>query len=251
MLNRRGHYPRINIAASKARSHRRRAIADNSEAFNRHRPSILIVDDHPDVISSLTRRLRLARFVVSDPCEDLAALVRALHRSPPSIVLLDIMLRRDNSLDHLRRLRRLAPGTSFIIYTGYDDAGLLAHALREGARGFVTKLFPEEILPAIESALCGDIYIARDLRHYLERSRWLTGGASLNNDDRCLLDLLVSGVVQTDIARKLGVSKRTIERRARRLALTLGIPRQRYHVSWTAYHVFRGDQDPPALPAVE
>jgi DNA-binding NarL/FixJ family response regulator len=195
-------------------------------------PSVLIVDDQPDIVSSLERRLHRRHYRVLTPVTDLQRLAAQLKRQPPDVLLLDIMMRNENALLRLKRLRATAPHTRFLVYTGFDDPALLMMALREGADGYLLKLFPEELFPGIETVLAGMRYIAMQLRPAFDGLSQRAVPRTFTAAQRELFELLHAGIRQADIAQRLHVSLRTIERRVTNLAAKLGIARATYHIGW-------------------
>jgi DNA-binding NarL/FixJ family response regulator len=129
-----------------------------------HKPRILIADDHPDIVSSLERRLRRHGYAVLKSVFSLARLGVELRRHHPDLTLLDVYFRKESSLLRLRQLRRACPQTHFVVYTGADDPSIAALAIANGASGFLLKLYPEELVEAIEAVLGGELYIAAAIR---------------------------------------------------------------------------------------
>lgn len=78
----------------------------------------------------------------------------------PDIILLDISLAEQNSLDQIGKLKRLLPDSRVIIITGHTEPGFLMKALQNGAQGyFVKNSRPERIMEAIRETYKGGAYI--------------------------------------------------------------------------------------------
>lgn len=116
---------------------------------------ILVVDDEPDLRSSLSLRLRGSGYDVHTATDAYEALGEVLGE-PPALILLDIHLGEDDGHAFLDRLRRI-PGARRIpvifltARAGAEDRDL---ARRRGAAGYITKPFePSELMAAIAGAL--------------------------------------------------------------------------------------------------
>jgi hypothetical protein len=79
-----------------------------------------------------------------------------------------VYFRKENSLVRLRQLRKACPQTRFVVYTGADDPSIAALAIANGASGFLLKLYPEELVEAIETVLVGELYIAAAIRDLVD-----------------------------------------------------------------------------------
>ena len=124
------------------------------------------------------------------------------------------------SMDLLRRLRELNVTAPVIVITAHGDIPLAVEAMRMGAADFLEKPFEDEVLLAsVRSALDrGD----RDQKRQAERSDIQSRLAGLSNRERDVLQGLVAGRANKQIAYDLGISARTIENyRANLMTYTL------------------------------
>lgn len=88
----------------------------------------------------------------------------------PDIVLLDISLAEQNSLDQLGKLKQLLPLAKVIIITGHTEPELLMKALQRGAQGyFVKSTRPERILDVIRDTQKGGAFIEPQMASSLLR----------------------------------------------------------------------------------
>lgn len=111
---------------------------------------ILIVEDEPELRSSLTLRLRASGYDVTTAGDELDAVEEVLA-SPPSLILMDIRLGSGCGhavMDRLRNLTR-ARDIPVIFLTASTSHADLERARGRGARAYVTKPFDPEILMAI------------------------------------------------------------------------------------------------------
>jgi two-component system, LuxR family, response regulator FixJ len=109
----------------------------------------------------------------------------------------------------LRRLRELKVAAPVIVITAHGDIPLAVEAMRMGAINFLEKPFDDDVLLAsVRSALeKGD----QDRARQAERSSIQGRIAALSNRERDVLEGLVAGRANKQIAYELGISARTIE----------------------------------------
>ena len=124
-------------------------------------------------------------------------------------VITDVRMPELSGVDLLRRLRELKLGIPVIVITGHGDVPLAVEAMKIGALDFLEKPFDDEVLLAsVRSALN---QLDQDQRRQAERNEIERRLAALSNRERDVLEGLVSGHANKQIAYDLGISPRTIE----------------------------------------
>jgi two-component system response regulator FixJ len=124
-------------------------------------------------------------------------------------VITDVRMPELSGVELLRRLRELKLGIPVIVITGHGDVPLAVEAMKIGALDFLEKPFDDEILLAsVRSALDR---LDRDQQRQAERSDIEGRLATLSNRERDVLEGLVAGHANKQIAYDLGISPRTIE----------------------------------------
>jgi len=133
------------------------------------------------------------------------------HKRPdtPACLVLDVRLPGLSGLDLQRELHRAEDSIPIIFITGHGDIPMSVRAIKEGAVEFLTKPFrDQDLLDAIQHALERD-RVARQ-----ERARVAEVGrryASLTQREREVMKLVVSGLLNKQIACELGTSEVTIK----------------------------------------
>ena len=124
-------------------------------------------------------------------------------------VITDVRMPGLSGVDLLRRLRELKLGIPVIVITGHGDVPLAVEAMKIGALDFLEKPFDDEVLLAsVRSALN---QLDQGQRRQGERNEIGRRLAALSNRERDVLEGLVSGHANKQIAYDLGISPRTIE----------------------------------------
>jgi DNA-binding NarL/FixJ family response regulator len=100
---------------------------------------VLIADDHPGIVKSLSRLLAFDCDVVGSVA-DFRALAEATRRLGPDVIVLDLSLPNAGGLAACRQLTQDAPGLKVIVFTAADDPEVRQRAFDAGAAAFVHKL---------------------------------------------------------------------------------------------------------------
>jgi FixJ family two-component response regulator len=127
----------------------------------------------------------------------------------PSCLVLDVRLPGVNGLDFQRQLADSGVRIPIIFITGHGDIPMTVRAMKSGAVEFLTKPFQDEdLLNAIHQALNRD-RIAREQQNELRELR--TRYESLTARESQVMRLVVSGLLNKQIAYELGTSEITVK----------------------------------------
>jgi DNA-binding NarL/FixJ family response regulator len=200
------------------------------------RPARLVLaDDHALVLAGL-RKLLEPEFEVVAAVEDGRALVEAVVRLRPDVVLLDISMPLLNGLEAARQLKERAPESKLIFVTMHADVDYVAEAMRAGASGYLLKRSAAgELVAAIRRVLDGGAYVT-PLAHRASGVRGRSPGG-LTARQREVLQLVAEGRSTKEIAAILRVSVKTVEFHRSALASRLGL---RTTAELTRYALERG-----------
>lgn len=106
-------------------------------------PTILVVDDHPNMLRLLCKVLRPDGRVLTASSGDEA--IQVLQRESVDVVLADLRMPGTDGLAVLRACRQLRPRTQFILMTAYASVPTAVEALRLGAFDYLTKPVDPEL----------------------------------------------------------------------------------------------------------
>jgi DNA-binding NarL/FixJ family response regulator len=181
---------------------------------------VLLVDDHPLVLEGI-RSILAARpqFDVIGQAEDGRAGLALALALQPDVVVLDIAMPVLNGLAAARQLQQEAPAVKVLILSVHETADLAADLVRAGARGFVSKYAPpSEVADAIESIYRGETRFSPRLAGALaeQNTRRRPGKTDLSAREREVVGLIASGLCNKEVASRLGVSVRTVEKHRER-----------------------------------
>lgn len=185
-------------------------------------PSVVIAEDHSIVRQGLLH-------VLNHYCADLHVMadvnngkdaVDIVLSERPDILVVDLMMPGMDGLEVTRRVKNSVPRTKVIILSMYDDRSYVLRAFRYGASAYVLKLGDaEELMHAIREILAGRTYLSPDLKiSKKEIDALILEGASgdlydlLSQREREILRLVALGMTASDIAERLHLSPRTVEK---------------------------------------
>ncbi len=101
-------------------------------------PRILVVDDEPDVLSTLQEILQFEGYRV-DAADSARAALKRIEKTPYSVVLTDVKMPGMDGLEMLGRIQRLYPDVPVIMISGHGTIEMAVEAVRKGAFDFITK----------------------------------------------------------------------------------------------------------------
>jgi two-component system nitrate/nitrite response regulator NarP len=163
---------------------------------------ILIADDHPIMLSGLEAILAGSRYEVVGKASNGAAVLEALPRARPHILLLDVQMPERTGMDVLRTLRSRGDLRPVVLLTAHLDDHNLVEALQLGVQGILLKEGAQnQLISCLDAVGSGGRWIEKEL---LERALDLTMSGAARPPDR-----FAEKVYLHRIYEKLGVSSRT------------------------------------------
>ena len=169
---------------------------------------VYVIDDDDALRESLAFLLGTAQFSVQS-----FASAKEFLETPPAVkkgcIITDVRMPDLSGIDLLRRLNDLKVTVPVIVVTGHGDVALAVEAMKIGAIDFLEKPVDDEVLLAsVNLALQQQDGQAK--RH-IERAEIESRTAALSQRERDVLDELVAGRANKQIAFDLGISPRTVE----------------------------------------
>jgi FixJ family two-component response regulator len=171
-------------------------------------PTVFVVDDDAGVRASIEGLLKSAKL----PCSLFGTAEEFLRDRPPdgpSCLVLDVSLPGVNGLDFQRQLSDAGIQIPIVFITGHGDIPMTVKAMKSGAVEFLTKPFQDQdLLDAIRQALDRDRVMRQqqsDLAELRKRHEALTAR------EREVMGLVVSGMLNKQIAFDLGTSEITVK----------------------------------------
>ncbi len=174
---------------------------------------VYIVDDDPAMrrmLGALVKSMQLR----PEPFASAREFLEGCTPAEPGCVLLDVRMPEMSGLELLDVMRRQGIPFPTIVISAHGDVATAVRAMRAGAINYLEKPCREpQLWEAIHEALR---YDAQNRRKFEKRRRIQRRLAKLTQGERKVLDGLLEGTLNKDIAAELQVSVRTVEvRRAK------------------------------------
>ena len=191
--------------------------------------NILLVDDHNVVRKGLNALLSTPRFrinVVGDAADGLEA-IAAARQLQPDVILMDLEMPQMSGIEAIKAIKQENPQARILVLTSFNETDRAIEAIQAGARGFLLKdSTPDELVQAIRSVHRDQVLLPPDLAEQL-----LTGVAPefansdnetvLTDRERIVLNGLVQGQSNKEIAHDLHISPNTVRSHVRNILTKL------------------------------
>jgi FixJ family two-component response regulator len=171
-------------------------------------PTVFVIDDDAGVREAIQGLLKSARL----RCASFGTAEEFLRNKPPdgpSCLVLDVSLPGVNGLDFQRELADAGVRIPIIFITGHGDIPMSVKAMKSGAVEFLTKPFlDQDLLDAIRQALDRDRVTRHQQSNLAELRKCYE---ALSERERQVMGLVVSGMLNKQIAFDLGISEITVK----------------------------------------
>lgn len=189
---------------------------------------VVIVDDHEVVRTGLAMLLgRFDDLELVGSAPDGAGAIALAARCAPDVVLMDLSMPGVDGVQATRAIVAASPDVRVVVLTTFADRTHVTEAIDAGAVGFLLKdADPATIGEAIRSAHRGEAPLdpraALALIHR-RRGSTPTGFAALTPREREVLQLVGEGLSNRLIARRLGISEKTVKTHLTSVFTTIGV----------------------------
>lgn len=227
--------------------------------------TVLIADDHPLLREGLVRILAMEEgiHVIGEAGSGPEA-VDMVAKHEPDVVLMDISMPGGGGLAATREISRNYPHVGVIILTIHDDEQYLYELVRVGAKGYLVKdSEPRRVVEAIRRVHEGGSYLPPDLMDKVlgefrrlkdgvghgaattVREKPRTGADALTARELEILQLIVEGRSNAQIARTLFISEKTVKNHITNILRKLDLDDRTQAAVYALRHGLAQLHDPP------
>jgi DNA-binding NarL/FixJ family response regulator len=202
---------------------------------------VVLVDDHAVVRAGLGQLVAGAGDMeVVGTAADGAEALEVIRSTRPDVVLMDLQMPGTDGVAATRAVVAEGLGAEVVILTSYSDGERIVAALDAGAVGYLLKdADPEEVLEGVRAVSRGESPLhPRAARELLT---WRAGGgqaapAQLTAREREVLVLVRQGLANKQIARRLGISERTVKAHLTSIFQRLDVSDRTQAAVWAERH---------------
>lgn len=193
---------------------------------------VLVVEDHAVVRQGLVALLNVVEGleVVGEAADGQEAMAQ-FRKHRPAVTLIDLRLPKGSGVEVIRQLRAEDPSARFIVLTTYDGDEDIYRALKAGAKAYLLKgMTTDDLVMAIRAVHSGKSHIPKVIA---ERLAERVGVEDLTQRELGVLEQIVSGKSNKEIAATLYISEATVKTHVNNLLSKLGVE-DRTHAAMAA-----------------
>jgi DNA-binding NarL/FixJ family response regulator len=201
---------------------------------------VMVVDDHRIVRDGLEQLVIGATGLnlVGSAADGETAVEQAIALRP-DVVLMDLSMPGIGGVEATRRIRAEVPDCKVVVLTSYSEQQRVVAALDAGADGYLLKhAEPDQILDAIRAAAAGgaplDPQVARSLLNVRQAA---PEPSDITGREREVLGLVTEGLANKQIARRLGISERTVKAHLTSIFQRIGVSDRTQAAMWARDHL--------------
>jgi len=196
---------------------------------------VLIVDDHAIVRTGLSQLLGTADDIeLVGAAGDGAEAVAMAAELRPDVVLMDLSMPGTDGIAATGQIVAADPGVHVLVLTSFSDQARILDALQAGAEGYLLKHSePEVILAGVREIVAGGSPLDPKAARVLLTNRRSPGPETkLTDREQEVLDMVGAGLPNKTIARRLGISERTVKAHLTNVYQRLGVTDRTQAALW-------------------
>ena len=190
---------------------------------------LLIVDDHLVVRRGLELLLKPNHGVtiISEASNGLEAIEKT-NQHKPDVILMDLKMPKMDAIEATREIIKLHPNARILALTSFTEPDQVNAVMQAGALGYILKdPSAEELINATQQVADGNLFVPKELansfRHFQKNVSIEKNNYDLTEREKDVLNLLVSGLTNKEIAEKLFLSDVTARFHVSNIIHKLGV----------------------------
>jgi len=200
--------------------------------------TVIVADDHAVVRQGLAGLIEAAGdMTVLATATDGEAAVALARQHRPDVVLMDLQMPGTDGVAATRAITDGVPGVEVLVLTSFSDTTRILAALDAGAVGYLLKdAEPEDLLAGVRAVARGESPIHPRAARQLLLARASRSGVELSPRETEVLRLVVAGLANKQIARRLGITERTVKAHLTSVFQRIGVTDRTQAALWAQRH---------------
>ncbi|WP_227817875.1 LuxR C-terminal-related transcriptional regulator [Nitrogeniibacter aestuarii] len=189
--------------------------------------TVVIADDHQIIRDAIDSLLAQAseqfghRYDRVATAEDGLSAIARVKAHKPALLFLDISMPMASGVEIIHDIRRWSPETRIIVFTGITSPGLIATVVESGVDALFSKGSPvADMIDKLPLILRGGRHIAPEFNDMIARGKQ---AATLTDRERQILNMVVSGKTNKEMADVLNISPKTVDKHRTSLMTKLDV----------------------------
>jgi DNA-binding NarL/FixJ family response regulator len=185
---------------------------------------VLIADDHLVVREGLVVMLQsTGEFEIVGQAVDGKEAIQLAERLHPDVVLVDVQMPGVGGIEATRQIKERVPTAQVVILSTFDQDEYIYRSIQAGAKGYVLKDSGlDELLAVVRAAARGESLLPAHIAAKLAR-RVAAPRRELSKREYEVLCLLAKGLRNREIAKRLGITERTVKNHVAQIIVKLGV----------------------------
>jgi DNA-binding NarL/FixJ family response regulator len=199
---------------------------------------VLLAEDHGLVRAGLEKLLATSTDIeVVGGAADGGEAIELAAETRPDVVLMDLSMPNVDGIEATRTIVAANAGIQVVVLTSLTDRDRILAALDAGAIGYLLKdSKPEEVIGGIRAAARGESPLSPKAARALLTARAERERAELSEREREVLLCVAEGLPNKLIARKLGISEKTVKAHLTRVFRQIGVTDRTQAALWAKNH---------------
>jgi two-component system NarL family response regulator len=183
---------------------------------------LLVVDDHPIVLQGMVALLKTVEGLdVVAEANDGGEAIKQYGLHQPDVTLMDLRLQTIGGVEAIRSIRSQSPAARIIVLTTFDGDEDIYRAMQAGAKAYLLKgTSIDELISTIRAVHLGRSRIPPEIAEKLAERM---SGPRITNRELGVLELIVRGRSNKEIARELVISEATVKTHINSLLAKLSV----------------------------
>jgi DNA-binding NarL/FixJ family response regulator len=201
---------------------------------------VVLVDDHAVVRTGLAQLLSGADDIeVVGQAGDGAEAIEVVRETRPDVVVMDLQMPGMDGVEATRRIVAEELGGEVVVLTSFSDNARIVAALDAGAVGYLLKdADPEDLLGGVRAVSRGESPLhPRVARQLLSARGEAATSVQLTPREAEVLALVRAGLANKQIARRLGISERTVKAHLTSVFQRIGVVDRTQAALWAERHL--------------